>query len=313
MYTVELVRLIEKMNLENCTPEIDIKRIKISQPDVNRPALQLAGFYDHFDSERVQVIGYVEQAYMQQMDKPKQLEIIRRLMEYKVPCIVFCRNIEISEEVIKMAVEMEVPLLRTSKTTSSFMAEVIRWLNVELAPRITIHGGLVDVYGEGILIMGESGIGKSEAALELIKRGHRLVADDVVEIKKVSDETLIGTSPDITRHLIELRGIGIIDVKTLFGVESVKNTQAIDLVIKLEEWNKDKQYDRFGLDETYIEFLGNKILCHSIPIRPGRNLAIICESAAVNYRQKKMGYNAAQELYNRLTNNLRKGREGIEE
>jgi HPr kinase/phosphorylase len=213
---------------------------------------------------------------------------------------------EISEETIQLAIEKEVPLLRTSKTTSSFMAEVIRWLNVELAPRITIHGVLVDVYGEGILIMGESGIGKSEAALELIKRGHRLVADDVVEIKKVSDDTLIGTSPDITRHFIELRGIGIIDVKTLFGVESVKNTQAIDLVIKLEEWNRDKQYDRLGLEEQFIEFLGNKVVCHSIPIRPGRNLAIICEAAAVNFRQKKMGYNAAQELYNRVTNNLRK-------
>jgi HPr kinase/phosphorylase len=306
MYTVELVRLIEKMNLENCTPDIDIKNIKISQPDVNRPALQLAGFFDHFDSERVQVIGHVEYAYMQQMDKEQGYQIICRLMDYKVPCIVFSRNNEVDESFIKLATEKGVPILRTAKTTSSFMAEVIRWLNVELAPRITIHGGLVDVYGEGILIMGESGIGKSEAALELIKRGHRLVTDDVVEIKKVSDDTLIGTSPDITRHFIELRGIGIIDVKTLFGVESVKNTQAIDLVIKLEEWNKDKQYDRLGLEESYIEFLGNKVVCHSIPIRPGRNLAIICESAAVNYRQKKMGYNAAQELYNRVTNSLKK-------
>lgn len=306
MYTVELVRLIEKMNLENCTPDIDINTIKISQPDVNRPALQLAGFFDHFDSERVQVIGNVEMAYMQQMGRDERIKILSRLMDYHVPCIVFSRNLEVNENFIKLATEKGVPILRTSKTTSSFMAEVIRWLNVELAPRITIHGGLVDVYGEGILIMGESGIGKSEAALELIKRGHRLVSDDVVEIKKVSDDTLIGTSPDVTRHFIELRGIGIIDVKTLFGVESVKNTQQIDLVIKLEEWNKDKQYDRLGLEETYIEFLGNKVVCHSIPIRPGRNLAIICESAAVNYRQKKMGYNAAQEIYNRVTNNLRK-------
>lgn len=306
MYTVELVRLIEKINLENCTPDIDIQAIKITQPDVNRPALQLAGFFDHFDSERVQVIGHVEQAYMQKVGKEKVMPVISKLMDYKVPCIVLCRNMEIDEDYIKMATEKEVPILRTSKTTSAFMAEVIRWLNVELAPRITIHGGLVDVYGEGILIMGESGIGKSEAALELIKRGHRLVSDDVVEIKKVSDETLIGTSPDITRHFIELRGIGVIDVKTLFGVESVKNTQAIDLVIKLEEWDKSKQYDRLGLEDQYIEFLGNKIVCHSIPIRPGRNLAIICESAAVNYRQKKMGYNAAQEIYNRVTNNLRR-------
>lgn len=306
MYTVDLVQLIEKMNLENCTPDIDIKRIKISQPDVNRPALQLAGFYDHFDSERVQIIGYVEHAYMMKQDEEKRLEIISKLMDYKVPCIVFCRNIEVPEKLVKIATEKEVPIFRTSKTTSSFMAEVIRWLNVELAPRISIHGVLVDVYGEGILIMGESGIGKSEAALELIKRGHRLVADDVVEIKKVSDETLIGTAPDITRHFIELRGIGIIDVKTLFGVESVKNTQAIDLVIKLEEWSRDKEYDRFGLDEQYIEFLGNKVVCHSIPIRPGRNLAIICESAAVNHRQKKMGYNAAQEIYKRLTDKIKR-------
>ncbi len=307
MYTVELVRLIEKMNLENCTPEIDINAIKIAQPDVNRPALQLAGFYDHFDSERVQVIGHVERAYMQQMGRENAVKIMRKLMDYKVPCIVFCRNIEVPQEFIEVANQKGIPLLRSSKTTSAFMAEVIRWLNVELAPRITIHGVLVDVYGEGILIMGESGIGKSEAALELIKRGHRLVTDDVVEIKKVSDETLIGTSPDITRHFIELRGIGIIDVKTLFGVESVKNTQSIDLVIKLEEWNKEKQYDRLGLEEQYIEFLGNRVVCHSIPIRPGRNLAIICEAAAVNYRQKKMGYNAAQELYNRVTNNLKRG------
>ena len=305
VYTVDLVQLIEKMNLENCTPDIDIKRIKISQPDVNRPALQLAGFFDHFDSERVQIIGYVEHAYMQTVSLEKRNEIMSKLMDYKVPCIVFCRNIEVSDELIKIATEKEVPILRSAKTTSSFMAEVIRWLNVELAPRISIHGVLVDVYGEGILITGESGIGKSEAALELIKRGHRLVADDVVEIKKVSDETLIGTAPDITRHFIELRGIGIIDVKTLFGVESVKNTQGIDLVIKLEEWSRDKDYDRFGLDEQHIEILGNKVVCYSIPIRPGRNLAIICEFAAVNHRQKKMGYNAAQELYQRVTNKIR--------
>jgi HPr kinase/phosphorylase len=305
VYTVDLVQLIEKMNLENFTPDIDIKRIKISQPDVNRPALQLAGFFDHFDSERVQIIGYVEHAYMQTVSLEKRNEIMSKLMDYKVPCIVFCRNIEVSDELIKIATEKEVPILRSAKTTSSFMAEVIRWLNVELAPRISIHGVLVDVYGEGILITGESGIGKSEAALELIKRGHRLVADDVVEIKKVSDETLIGTAPDITRHFIELRGIGIIDVKTLFGVESVKNTQGIDLVIKLEEWSRDKDYDRFGLDEQHIEILGNKVVCYSIPIRPGRNLAIICESAAVNHRQKKMGYNAAQELYQRVTNKIR--------
>ena len=196
------------------------------------------------------------------------------------------------------------PILSSKVDTSSLSAEATRWLRVELAPRISIHGVLVDIYGEGVLITGESGIGKSEVALELIHRGHRLVSDDVVEIKKVSDASLVGSAPDITRHFIELRGIGIIDAKTLFGVESVKNTQTIDLVIRLEEWNKDTDYDRMGLEESYIEYLGNKVVCHSIPIRPGRNVAIICESAAVNYRQKKMGYNAARELYNRVTSNL---------
>ena len=189
------------------------------------------------------------------------------------------------------------------------MAKVIHWLSIELAPCISIHGVLVDVYGEGILIMGESGIGKSEAALELIKRGHRLVTDDVVEIRRINETELIGTSPEITRHFIELRGIGIIDVKALFGVESVKESQSIDLVIKLEDWNKDKEYDRLGLEEEYTEFLGNKVVCHSLPIRPGRNLAIIVESAAVNHRQKKMGYNAAKELYKRVQESLAKRRE----
>lgn len=309
MYSVELKKVVEKMQLENCTPELDIEHILITHPDVNRPALQLAGFYDYFDAERVQIIGNVEHAYMEKLGKEESLKIMKRLLGFKVPCIVFCRGIEVPEEMCKIAIEEGVPLFRSKASTSSFMAEIIRWLKVELAPSISIHGVLVDVYGEGILIMGESGIGKSEAALELIKRGHRLVSDDVVEIKKVSDETLIGTAPDITRHFIELRGIGIINVKTLFGVESVKNTQSIDLVIKLEEWNRDREYDRFGLEEEYMEFLGNKVVCHSIPIRPGRNLAVICESAAVNYRQKKMGYNAAQELYNRVTSNLMKNNE----
>lgn len=304
MYTVELQKLIDKLHLENLTPEIVLDDITISQTDVNRPALQLAGYFDYFDNNRIQVIGHVEASYLTTIGIQKELEMMKKIMEHQIPCIVYCRSIEVNPEVIKMAMEFKIPVLRSDKTTSSFMAEVIRWLNVELAPRISIHGVLVDVFGEGLLIMGESGIGKSEAALELIKRGHRLVTDDVVEIKKVSDDTLIGTAPDITRHFIELRGIGIIDVKTLFGVESVKDTQCIDLVIKLEEWNKDEEYDRLGLEEKYTEFLGNKVVCHSIPIRPGRNLAIICESAAVNYRQKKMGYNAARELYNRVTNNL---------
>lgn len=193
------------------------------------------------------------------------------------------------------------------------MAEIIRWLNVMLAPCISVHGVLVDVFGEGVLITGESGIGKSEAALELIKRGHRLVTDDAVEIRKVSDDTLVGSAPDITKHFIELRGIGIIDVKTLFGVSSVKDTQNIDLVIRLEDWDKEKEYDRLGLEEEYTEYLGNKVVCHNIPIRPGRNLAVICESAAINHRQKKMGYNAAQELYRRVQESLTRRRDEDED
>ncbi|MBR5316262.1 MAG: HPr(Ser) kinase/phosphatase, partial [Lachnospiraceae bacterium] len=230
-----------------------------------------------------------------------------------IPCIVFCRELHPDEIFLKKAIEKGVPILMTKKATSAFTAEIIRWMNVKLAPCISVHGVLVDVYGEGVLITGESGIGKSEAALELIKRGHRLVTDDVVEIRKVSEETLIGTAPDITKHFIELRGIGIIDVKMLFGVSSVKETQSIDLVIHLEDWDKDKEYDRLGLQEEYTEYLGNKVICHNIPIRPGRNLAVICESAAVNHRQKKMGYNAAQELYARVQNSLTKKKDAEED
>ena len=306
MYTVELTKLVDKMELVNCTKEIDISKMVLTQPQVNRPGLQLAGFFDSFYSDRLQIIGNMEYAYMEKMEKDHGIEAMRKLMESKIPCIVFSRNLPVSEEWRNLAIEHGIPIFQTSKTTSDFMGEVIRWLKVELAPRISIHGVLVDVYGEGILITGESGIGKSETALELIKRGHRLVSDDVVEIKKVSDDTLIGSAPDITRHFIELRGIGIVDVKSLFGVQSVKHTQSIDLVIRLEEWDRNREYDRMGLEDKYTEFLGNKVVCHDLPIRPGRNLAIICESAAVNYRQKKMGYNAAQELYNRVTSNLMK-------
>ncbi len=300
MASVKLEQIVEKMKLENLTPEIDITDIKITQPDINRPALQIAGYFEHFDATRLQIIGFVEYTYMESLTVKKKKEVYEKLLSCEIPAVVFCREL-VPDEIFKQtAIAHGVPLLMTAKSTSDFMAEIIRWLNVKLAPCITVHGVLVDVYGEGVLITGESGIGKSEAALELIKRGHRLVTDDVVEIRKVSDDTLIGSAPDVTKHFIELRGIGIVDVKTLFGVSSVKDTQSIDLVIKLEEWNKDKEYDRLGLEEEYTEYLGNKVVCHNIPIRPGRNLAIICESAAVNYRQKKMGYNAVQELYKRL-------------
>lgn len=304
MAGVKVSEIINNYHLKNLTPEIDVESIKVMHPDINRPALQLTGYFDYFDSERIQIIGFVEYTYLEGISDERKRELYDQFFAFKVPCVIFCRNLEPDTLMLESANKHNVPILVSSQSTSAFTAEIIRWMNVQLAPCITIHGVLVDVYGEGVLIMGESGIGKSEAALELIKRGHRLVTDDVVEIRKVSDVNLVGTAPDITRHFIELRGIGIIDVKTLFGVESVKETQSINMVIKLEEWDKDKEYDRLGLEEQYTEFLGNKVVCHSIPIRPGRNLAIIVESAAVNHRQKNMGYNAAKELYNRVQRNL---------
>ena len=308
MYGVTITDMIKKMDLKHLTPEIDTDKVVLSHPDVNRPALQLTGFYDHFDNERVQMLGNVEMAYLEGLSKEQRIEMFDRLISSKIPCIVFCQGHQPEEEVVNLCTHYGVPCMTTEKTTSDVMAEVTRWLKAKLAPCISIHGVLVDVFGEGVLIMGESGIGKSEAALELLKRGHRLVSDDVVEIRKVSDETLVGSAPDITKYFIELRGIGIVDVKALFGVESVKNTQSIDMVIQLEEWDRNMEYDRLGLEEKYTEFLGNKVVCHNIPIRPGRNLAVIVETAAINYRQKKMGYNAAEELYRRVQENLARKR-----
>lgn len=310
-YSVTVTDLINKMNLINHTPDIDTDKILIKDPNMNRPAVQLAGFFEHFDAARIQICGNVEYAYIANMHtREENIAIFNKLFEYKIPCLIFCRGLEPYDFIIEAGNKYGIPILTDrSETTSEFVHEVVRWLHVELAPRISIHAVLVDVYGEGVLITGDSGIGKSEAALELIKRGHRLVSDDVVEIKKVSDETLVGTAPEIIRHFIELRGIGIIDVKTMFGVECVKQTQTIDLVINLEEWDKDANYDRLGLEDQYVEFLGNKVVSHSIPIRPGRNIAIIVESAAVNHRQKKMGYNAAKELYNIVTQNIAKNSE----
>ena len=310
---VSIKQLIDKLELQNLTPEVDITGIKVTQPDINRPALQLAGYFEHYDETRPQIIGFVEYSYMEHMTEEDNREVYPKVLSEKTPCIVFCRDLRPDEIFLETAVKNKVPVLLTQKSTSAFMAEIIRWLNVKLAPCISVHGVLVDVYGEGVLITGESGIGKSEAALELIKRGHRLVSDDVVEIRKVSDDTLVGTAPDITKHFIELRGIGIIDVKALFGVSSVMDTTNISLVIRLEDWDKEKKYDRLGLEENYTEYLGNKVVCHNIPIRPGRSLAIICECAAVNHRQKKMGYNAAQELYQRVQNSLTRKREEDEE
>ncbi|MBR0086478.1 MAG: HPr(Ser) kinase/phosphatase [Lachnospiraceae bacterium] len=298
--TVTVARLAKRMNLQNLTEQVDLEHRDIRMPDINRPSLQFTGFWDFFEPARVQIVGKVEYTYLMKMDHEEQVQIEGEFLDKQVPCIIFARNQVPNPEFIDMANEKGVPLLMTEKSTSLITSDIITWLHTVLAPMVSIHGVLVDVYGEGVLITGESGIGKSEAAIELIKRGHRLVSDDVVEIRRVSDNQLIGSAPAITRHFIELRGIGIVDVKTLFGVEAVKTTQQIDLVIQLQDWNKDDEYDRMGMEDDYIEYLGNKVVCHHLPVRPGRNLAIIVEAAAVNHRQKKMGYNAAQALYQRV-------------
>lgn len=301
---VELQKVVEKMDLRNLTPDVDISGRFVNIPDVNRPALQLTGYFEHFESERLQIIGNVEYTYLMKLPEEQREEIYDSILSYAIPAFIYCRNHMPEEIFLNKAIAKGIPIYITDKATSAFSAELIRWLNVQLAPCISIHGVLVDVYGVGVLIRGESGIGKSESALELVKRGHRLVADDVVEIRKVSDETLVGTASEITRHFIELRGIGIIDVKALFGVQSVRKTQNIDMVIRLEEWDKEKEYDRLGLNEEYEEYLGNKVVCYRIPVRPGRNTAIIVECAAMNHRQKQMGYNAVEELYRRVQENL---------
>lgn len=299
--TAKLSVIAEKLGLKNYTPKIKLENKIVTTSEINRPALQLNGFFDHFEPRRIQLIGMVEYSYLQsEQSRSERMHSFEELMNRDIPCIIFCRGFQPEERLLKIARSKNVPILGTERGTSEFMAELINTLSFELAPMTTIHGVLVDVYGEGLLITGESGIGKSEAALELIRRGHRLVSDDVVEIRRTSSKNLVGSAPPTLRHLIELRGIGIIDVKSLFGVECVKDSQKIDFVIKLEDWRKEAEYDRLGLSDEYMDILGNQVVCHSLPIRPGRNLAVICETAAVNHRQKKMGYNAAEELYRRV-------------
>ena len=301
---VTIATVKERFNLTNYTPELNLEEAKVTVADVNRPALQLHGFYEHFEPSRIQVIGNVETAYLAKKSDEDKAVAFAKLFSYEIPCVIYCRGEEPEELLLKEANKAKIPVLGTDRATSEFMSALIYSLNMDFAPYTTIHGVLVDVYGEGLLITGESGIGKSEAALELIRRGHRLVSDDVVEIRRPNNERLYGRAPSITQYLIELRGIGIIDVKSLYGVEAVKDEQRIDLVIKLEDWSKEKEYDRLGMTDEYMNILGIDVTCHSLPIRPGRNLAIICEAAAVNHRQKKMGYNAAEELYRRVQDNI---------
>ena len=289
MYSIPVKKLVKEFRLKNEIEEISLDGIKITNFALNRPALQLAGFFDYFENDAVQVMGLVEHAYLEKLEPIFREQVLRQLFSYKFPCLIVCHGLEIFPEIRIFASEFGVPVFRTDKPEYDFIENVTRWLKNELSERVTIHGVLVDIYGVGVLIIGDSGIGKSETALELIKRGHRLVADDAVEIKKISYDTLQGTCPELIKHFIEIRGIGIIDVKELFGVGSVKQIKNIDLVIKLEMWEAGKVYTKLGLNDEYYNILGLEVLCNTIPVRPGRNTAVICEVAAMNVRNRFMG------------------------
>ncbi|NLM74958.1 MAG: HPr kinase/phosphorylase [Clostridiaceae bacterium] len=298
---VKLSRLIKEFSLEKLYYKDNFDDILITTTDINRPGLQLAGFFEYFGTDRVQIIGKVEMTYLSELESNQRYERLRALFSTGIPCVVLARGMKPFPEMLQAAKDCDIPLLRTEDVTSRFSSDLIAFLNVELAPMEIMHGELVEVYGEGILILGESGVGKSETALELVKRGHRLVADDLVEVRRVSSKTLVGMAPEIIRHFIEIRGIGILDVKYLYGVGSVKVTEKIDLVVNMELWDKNKHYERVGSEELTTEILGIRVPSLTIPVRPGRNLAIIIEVAALNNRQKKMGYNAAKAFTERIT------------
>ncbi len=300
VYSVSLNKIIKDFSLTVMSLPKNADEIMVSSADINRPGLQLAGFFEHFDPKRIQVLGKVEFEYIMGSGEETAKENFRKFVEKNPVAVIITRSLPVSDFMVQIAADYNVPMLLTEEATSVFTAALISYLSVELAPRITQHGVLVEVYGEGLLLIGESGVGKSETAIELIKRGHRLIADDAVEIRKVSNKTLVGTSPDNIRHFIELRGIGIINARRIFGMGAVKQTEKIDMVITMEQWDSNKVYDRMGLDNETTEILGLTLPSLTIPVKPGRNLAVIIEVAAMNNRQKKMGYNAAKELLKRL-------------
>ena len=304
IYSVKLSKIIDEFKLETIyLPDLP-ENILVTSTGVNRPGLQLAGFYDHYEQSRMQIVGNVENLFIEQLSAKDRA---RRLEDFFKSCpvgVIVTTSIPVSEECIGYAEKYKVPLMRTSTTTSEFMAALIAFLNVSLGPRITRHGVLVEVYGEGILLLGDSGVGKSETAIELLKRGHRLIADDAVEIKKVSATTLVGQAPEIIRHYVELRGVGIVDVRRLFGMGAVKESEKVDLVINLEQWDNNKMYDRLGLDEQTTNILGIEVPSITIPVSSGRNLSVVIEVAAMNNRQKRMGYNTAQEFNKRLMESM---------
>ena len=299
-FNVSLEKIIQNFNLEVIYMPKDASEILIDENDVTRPGLQLMGFYEYFNPERMQIIGKMEFAYLSTIDEATRYQRLDMLLSQHIPALIISRELPYFSEMLELAKKYEVPLLRSKESTSNFIAGLIAFLNMNLAPRITRHGVLIEIYGEGVFITGESGVGKSETAIELVKRGHRLGAEDAVEIRKVSNDSLMGSSPDNIRHFLELRGIGIINARRLFGIGAVKNTEKIELVVEMELWNPEKIYDRMGVDTQYVSILGVKVPSLTIPVKPGRNLAVILEVAAMNNRQKKMGYNAATELLDHL-------------
>ena len=299
-YSVRMKQVVEQFNLTVLHASTDYETDEIMVEEVSRPGLQLAGFFNHFEPLRLQVIGNVESAYISELSHERLLEVFSEMFSKKIPALIFARNIEPTPECLEMAKKYDVTVLRCLESTSYIVSSLITYLKSALAPRITRHGVLVEVYGEGLLLMGESGIGKSEAAAELLKRGHRLISDDAVEIRKIAGNTLMGTSPELIRNYIEIRGIGVINVAKLFGMAAIKTETAIDQVINIVPWSSEQMYDRLGLEEQHMDLLGVKVPAITIPVKPGRNLAIILEIAAMNSRQKKMGYNAAAEFTEQL-------------
>ena len=298
--SVFLSEVVKTFDLEVVFDTGDIEERRIQVADATRPGLQLAGYYDHFGPDRIQIMGNMEHAYLEHLTPEERFNSLKVLFEKKIPALIITRDHKVHKELLDAARQHPTPVLRTSEATSDIYSELIDFLKAELAPRVSMHGVLVEVNGEGILILGDSGVGKSETALEIVKRGHRLVADDQVEIRRVSETTLIGQAPEVIRHLIEIRGIGILDVKELYGVSSVKPQETIDFIINFELWDEKKSYDRLGLTDETTEILGVKVPSVTIPVGPGRNLAIIVEAAAINHRVNKMGFNAAQNLVSRV-------------
>ena len=295
-YSVPLTQLVQEFQLALAYRSSDFEAIRVTVDDVSRPGLQLAGYFDHFEPMRLQVLGNAEMSYLRKISEEKQTVIFDRLFSYKIPALIIARNVDPTPACLAMAKKHDITVLRCQESTSDIVSSLISYLKSALAPRITRHGVFVDVYGEGLLLVGESGIGKSEAAVELIKRGHRLIADDAVEIKKINSTSLMGSAPALIRNYIELRGIGVINVAKLFGMGAIKGENVIDLVINIVPWSNHEIYDRLGLEEQHVDILGVKVPQITIPITPGRNLAVILEAAAMNNRQKKMGYNAAVEF-----------------